>query len=379
MRKAAAYVRMSTEHQVYSIENQLSAIESYCDLNELDLVQVYTDAGRSGLTFVKRPGIRSLISDVQAGDAGFEILVVLDVSRWGRFQNVDEGAYYEHILHRGGVRMVYCAEPFDNDDSPAMTIIKSVKRAMAAEYSRELSQKVSAGLRRVVRKGFRGGGQAGYGYRRAIVDESGQVVQVVERGEWKSLQGRTVLRLGPPEEVRAVQRIFRLYTTKSLGPRRIANQLELEGWPRPYPKGWSERLVARILANEKYAGTTIYGRSTQHLASGRKRANPADWIRVEDAHPAIVSKRTFQAAAARRNRPLIYSTKRDIIRGLKRIFAKHGTVTRGLIRDCEDLPSTNTVRTRFGTLERALLAAALPLQSDVEKRNLSQAARRRSP
>lgn len=56
--------------------------------------------------------------------------------------------------------MVYCAEPFDNDGTPIATIVKSVKRAMAGEYSRELSTKVFIGQCRLVELGFRQGGGA---------------------------------------------------------------------------------------------------------------------------------------------------------------------------------------------------------------------------
>lgn len=67
------------------------------------------------------------------------------MSRWGRFQDADESAYYEYICKRAGIRIEYCAEQFENDGSPVSTIVKGVKRAMAGEYSRELSAKVFAG------------------------------------------------------------------------------------------------------------------------------------------------------------------------------------------------------------------------------------------
>lgn len=44
---------------------------------------------------------------------------------------------------RAGIQVAYCAEQFENDGSPVSTIVKGVKRAMAGEYSRELSAKVT--------------------------------------------------------------------------------------------------------------------------------------------------------------------------------------------------------------------------------------------
>ena len=84
-------------------------------------------------------------------------MIVYDVSRWGRFQDADESAYYEYICRRAGISVIYCAEQFENDGSPVSTIVKGVKRAMAGEYSRELSAKVFAGQCRLIELGFRQG------------------------------------------------------------------------------------------------------------------------------------------------------------------------------------------------------------------------------
>ena len=98
---------------------------------------------------------------MQSGNADFDAILVYDVSRWGRFQDADESAYYEYICKRAGINVHYCAEQFENDGSPASTIVKSVKRAMAGEYSRELSAKVFKGQCKLIELGFRQGGPAG--------------------------------------------------------------------------------------------------------------------------------------------------------------------------------------------------------------------------
>ena len=106
--------------------------------------------------------------------ADFETILVYDVSRWGRFQDADESAYYEYICKRAGIRRPYCAEQFENDGCPVSTIVKGVKRAMAGEYSRELSAKVFAASA-AHRVGFPQGGPPGYGLRRMLIDQSGAV------------------------------------------------------------------------------------------------------------------------------------------------------------------------------------------------------------
>jgi DNA invertase Pin-like site-specific DNA recombinase len=166
--RAAEYVRMSTEHQQYSTQNQCDKIREYAASRGIEVVRTYADEGKSGLRIDGREALQSLIRDVTNGRADFQAILVYDVSRWGRFQDADESAYYEYICRRAGIQVIYCAEQFENDGSPVSTIVKGVKRAMAGEYSRELSAKVFAGQCRLIELGFRQGGPAGYPSRESV-------------------------------------------------------------------------------------------------------------------------------------------------------------------------------------------------------------------
>ena len=160
---AAAYVRMSTEHQQYSTSNQMDVIREYAKRRGLEIVKEYSDEGKSGLNIQGRDSLAQMIKDVQGGAATFSHILVYDVSRWGRFQDADESAYYEYICRRVGVSVHYCAEQFENDGSPMSTVMKSMKRTMAGEYSRELSSKVFQGACRLIQLGYKQGGTAGFG------------------------------------------------------------------------------------------------------------------------------------------------------------------------------------------------------------------------
>jgi DNA invertase Pin-like site-specific DNA recombinase len=110
--RAAEYVRMSTEHQQYSTENQAAKIREYAAQRNIEIVKTYADAGKSGLNIGGRLSLQTLIKDVESGSADFQIILVYDVSRWGRFQDADESAYYEYICKRAGIQVTYCAEQF---------------------------------------------------------------------------------------------------------------------------------------------------------------------------------------------------------------------------------------------------------------------------
>ena len=94
---AAEYRRVSTEHQKYSTANQSATNRAYAALRNMAIVRSYADEGISGLSLDRRDALKRLIADVQSGNADFKAILVYDVSRWGRFQDPDESAYYEYI------------------------------------------------------------------------------------------------------------------------------------------------------------------------------------------------------------------------------------------------------------------------------------------
>ena len=152
---AAQYLRMSTDHQQYSLQNQADAIARYAVQHGFTIVKTYSDAARSGLHLKNRAGLKQLLKDVMEGQFDFNAVLVYDVSRWGRFQDTDEAAHYEYLCKSSGVPIHYCAEMFTNDNSTAGLILKTLKRTMAGEYSRELSVKVRAGLERLAKLGYK--------------------------------------------------------------------------------------------------------------------------------------------------------------------------------------------------------------------------------
>jgi DNA invertase Pin-like site-specific DNA recombinase len=264
--RAAEYVRMSTEHQQYSTSNQHDKIREYAVRRGFTIVKTYADEGKSGLRIDGRVALQRLIYDVENGLADFQVILVYDVSRWGRFLDADESAYYEYVCRRAGIQVAYCAEQFENDGSPVSTIVKGVKRAMAGEYSRELSAKVFAGQCRLVELGFRQGGPAGYGLRRILVGQDGLMKAELERGQHKSLQtDRVVLMPGPEDEVRIVNLIYRWFVEESRNEQEIASRLNAMKIKTDLDREWSRCTVHEVLTNEKYIGNNIYNRTSFKL------------------------------------------------------------------------------------------------------------------
>src|SRR5580698_6794041 len=227
---AAQYVRMSTEHQQYSLQNQSAAIQKYAEANALVIVQTYSDAAKSGVILRRRPGLRQLLRDVVGGAAGYRVILVYDVSRWGRFQDTYESAHYEFLCKSAGVPVHYCAETFGNDSSFANMMMKALKRTMAGEYSRELSVKVFEGHKRLARLGFKQGGSPGYGFRRFLLSRDGEIKQELGDREHKSIAtDRVVLIPGPQEEIQVVREIYRLFVEEGYSVLHIVRELNRRG------------------------------------------------------------------------------------------------------------------------------------------------------
>jgi DNA invertase Pin-like site-specific DNA recombinase len=269
--RAAQYARMSTEHQKYSTENQAEAMQQYAARRGIEIVRTYGDAGKSGLSIDGRDGLKQLIEDVQNKTADFTTILVYDISRWGRFQDADESAYYEYICKRAEISVQYCAEQFENDGSPVSTIVKGVKRAMAGEYSRELSVKVFTGQCRLIELGFRQGGPAGYGLRRRLIDQAGAAKSDLTRGEHKSIQtDRVVLVPGPSDEVETVRWIYHSFVEGKI-EREIADALNERGLTTDLERPWTRGTVHQILINEKYIGNNVWNRGSFKQKKARSK------------------------------------------------------------------------------------------------------------
>ena len=297
--RAAQYVRMSTDRQIYSTENQAAAIAAYAARRNLTIVRTYVDNARSGLHINNRKGLQDLISDVRDRRADFNFILVYDVTRWGRFQDTDESAYYEFICKQAGIRVHYCAEQFENDDSFVSAIMKNLKRVAAGDFSRELSAKVFAGSCRMVQLGFKQGGSPGYGLQRVLVDQSGSMKCLLVPGERKALQtDRVILRPGRTEEVETVRRVFRSFVQGRKSEYEIARELNEERIFNEFGRPWRMLAVRRLLTCEKYIGSYFYNRKSGKLKTRRLPNPPDTWVRCDNAFEGIIDPAVFRTAGA---------------------------------------------------------------------------------
>ena len=350
---AAQYVRVSTDQQVYSAANQKAAIREYAVRHNLQIVQTYEDDSKSGLLMRNRPALRNLLMDVLTGNSLYRIVIVYDVSRWGRFDDEDESACYEFLCRRAGASIEYCAELFPEGAPVAGAVLKSLKRSMAAEFSRQLSAQIFEAKSRRVQQGYWGGGPAPYGMHRYLVPGNGKPGRVLKPGEWTNLKtDHSILVPGFDDEVAVIRKMFHMAVDDQMGCPQIAKELNNRGTSNR-GKPWNKEEVYKILTSPAYIGTNVWNRNSEKLRGPIVRNPPDRWIQRENAFLPVISRDLF----ARANR-LIHNrgtswTMEEIFNRLRSLLRQKGRLTESLIAKTNGMPSNRTLRNHFGSLMKA--------------------------
>jgi DNA invertase Pin-like site-specific DNA recombinase len=351
---AAQYLRMSTEHQQYSLENQSKAILNYAESHGFHVVRTYSDAATRGLVLRQRKGLQQLLQDVVSGTPDYKVILVYDVSRWGRFQDTDESAHYEFLCKSAGVPVHYCAETFTNDGTLPSLIMKTLKRTMAAEFSRELGVKVFAGQERLARLGFKQGGIPGYGLRRMLVSATGVPKQELASGERKSIAtDRVILVPGPAHEVQRVRNIYKMLVSDKLSVHAITRELIGNHVQYIGESKWTPHIVDSILTQPKYAGYHVFGRTASKLCTPTIRLPKSKWILTPGAFEPIIDRATFLAAQQILQSRTINQSNEELLDRLRAVLAFEGRLSPRLIEEFDGIPSLSTFVHRFGGLRRA--------------------------
>ena len=343
---AAQYLRTSRDyHPQYSIENQRLQIAQYAEQHGYEVVKTYIDAGKSGVSLKGRSALIQLLQDVVNRETCYTAILVYDVSRWGRFHDTDEGAHYEFVCKLAGIPVCYCAEPALNGQNLSSFLVKAIKRGIAAEYSREVSARLSAGKRKVVSLGFRAGGTPGFGLRRMLVSSGGIPKQFLEPGQRKSAaEDRVVLVPGYFNEIRCVYEIFQMALE---GRTEGAIARALNGKSYAASRKWTRESVRNILRNEKYAGSNIWGQRP----NGGAIVPRSKWTIKPNAFDGLIDKRSFDCAQAIiRSRG--HKTDAELLALLRPIYSVHGTISKKLISHASGLPTWSTYLRRFNGISK---------------------------
>lgn len=352
---AAQYMRMSSELQKYSIENQTAAIAEYADRSGFSIVKSYIDSAKSGVSLKGRTGLQTLLRDVITNQVNFRAILVLDVTRWGRFQDDDEAGCYEFLCRSSGIAIIYCTEGFVNDCSTVSSILKTLSRINAGEFSRELSVRTSISKSIAASQGYWIASCVPYGYSKMIVSLDPRRNRILNIGENKGLKSdRIVLVVGPPNEVKTIRSMFRLVKDRQLSCASIAKWLDARGLTnRGSP--WNRDTIRRMLHNPVYIGRNVWGRTGGKLGQKREPIPTERWACKESAFPPLITKGTFfkvQEIISDKHKSFRW-TNESILTALRKLLRKQKTLNHGLLIATEKMPDPSTVVSHFGSMLRA--------------------------
>ena len=353
--KAVAYYRHSADiGQENSVEIQQDNIQAFAAKHDIEIIHEFADRAKSGLNAEGRPAFNEMMEWVQSR-SDFDFVLVLNVSRWGRFQDTDLSAHYESLCKQHGKQVIYADIGFPQDEDGLVTQLrKNIDRYQSAEMIRKLSKTTFDGAAKVARQGYRPGASPPYGFHRMMLDESKQPDRILQPGQRKALQnGRVILVPGDPKQVEVVQEVFVLFVEKGFDERQIAGQLNARKIPSPGGVRWSGGSVRHILANQQYAGCVVYNRTTQRMKTKTRRNPKSEWIITPGAYEPIVSLELFERAQDILDGRKRRYRREEMLARLQVLYDKYSVVTSRIIHCDKECPAPSTYASKFGGLSGA--------------------------
>jgi DNA invertase Pin-like site-specific DNA recombinase len=291
--RCVVYRRVSTEKQVNetlsSLDDQHRACELLAQRLGLAIDHVYTDDGYSGGTIEQRPAMQAMLADCAqaprtAREQGF--VLVLNDSRFGRFPDPEESAYWRFHLSRLGW-LVRFAEHDDTDDLPTRGIMRAVSAGEATRKRQAVQANAKRGMRGSIDRGF-WCSQAPFGFRRKVVYPVGRE-RILESGVRKAVDEKIVL-APHAEEAAIVVELFRKYSS---GEHSLSSLVD---WITEVAPGrlWKFSMVRNALSNPAYVGDIVFGRmphDPQERKAGKR--DRSQWYVKRSAHTPVVDRALF--------------------------------------------------------------------------------------
>ena len=272
--KAAVYARVSSDSQDVdlSISAQLRAVRDYANRNGYEIVREYVDEAESGRS-ASRPRFKEMIAVAKLKNLPFSAILVWKLNRFSR-SRVDS-VTYKTLLKNKGIRVISINEHLD--ESPSGQLLEGIIESVDEFYSANLGQDIKRGLRENAARGFYSIGRAPYGLRKVPIKDGVKTRYKLEPEPEDSIS------------IKVVRRIFEM-ALKRIGCKQVASTLNREGFFTSTGRRWGKTTVHKILNNEAYCGTLVFGGRPGHpaLHSGEPP------VRVENAWPSLINKDTFR-------------------------------------------------------------------------------------
>jgi DNA invertase Pin-like site-specific DNA recombinase len=353
--RAVAYYRHSAQdRQENSVAIQQEHVQKWAQENHVEIIQEFADRGKSGLTAEGRDAFNDMMENWVKQRDDFQFVLCLDVSRWGRFQDIDLSATYSAECKRHGKQVIYTTLGMPKPNDQLYQVYVQFERFRAAQYSKELSIKVFPGCIKIAQQGYWVGGPPPYALQRLLLDEARKPVQILAPGQRKSIQNqRVALARGDELQVATVQRIFRGFTQTLRSMEDIAETLNRDGIRSPGGRTWDRSKIRRILLSELYVGTLVYNKTTKKLKTPKRQNPKGDWIRTAGAFEPLVERSVFDEAQRILTQAALRYTPEFMLEQLQRVLVEHECFRPAMLRADAAAPSPTTYAKHFASLDAA--------------------------
>ncbi len=302
---AIGYVRVSTDEQARddrtSLTQQRQAIDALALRSGLALVATFEDPGASGGRAENRPGFMALEAYCKAHPRPTRspgTVLVLNDSRWGRFDDPEEATWWRFELKKRYGWIVRFAEADESGDSLVRGITRFMHQSQATIYREAIKANAKRGARGTAALGF-WQNEAPIGYRREAIDSGTGQRRILNVGQRKGGGERVRLTPGPAEEVALIGWMMERYASGAVSLGALVRELE-QRWPS---RAWSRATANAVLRNPAYVGDVIWCRRP-HDAEERLESAvrpKAEWVICRDAHPPLITRDLFARVEAQRS------------------------------------------------------------------------------
>lgn len=235
MKRAAAYIRVSTEGQTgpdkYGLEAQKADIQAYAEANGYLITGWYADNGKSGALLQEREGLQDLLSAARARE--FETVIIAKLDRLSR--DLFNQLFLEKEMRVAGCEIVSACEPVNGKD-PMQTAFRQLMGTFAELEKSLITSRLSGGRKQKAKQGGYAGGAPCIGY--------------------KVIPGTRRLEIDQ-EKAPAVKLAFDL-KTQGLNLQQTADALNAAGHTTARGAQFKPVSIKRILDRKLYAGTYEY-------------------------------------------------------------------------------------------------------------------------
>lgn len=284
--KVAAYCRVSTdqEEQLNSFENQKEYYTRYIKSKPMyEMVGIYADEGISGTSVKKRKGFQKMIADCENGM--IDLIIVKSISRFAR--NTQDCLKYSRKLKNLGIGIIFEKENINTLEASG-ELLFTILSSLAQDESRNISENCKWGIRSKFQEG------------------KPHINTYKFMGYDKNEDGRLIIN---EEQAKIVKRIFKEFL-EGYNPADIARRLNEDGIPGVSGEAkWIKPTIVGMLKQEKYMGDSLLQKwvTTDFLNHTlKKNTGQVTQYYVENSHPAIIDKDTWDAVQEELERRNVY-------------------------------------------------------------------------